>query len=256
MTQYDDVAEAYEARVVPKFRAIAERLVAAANIRPGDAALEIAGGTGGLARLVIPKLGAQGSLVVTDISPRMLAVADRVLAGIPAGGLGLPSVRTEVADLGRLPFNRESFDVVLGQMTPVLDSESGTAEAFRVLRGGGRLAFTMWGATYQENRMLNAARAAVGVEPYPRPDLRQLGPRLQRAGFSRVRHRTRPLTVVHDDVPSYLAYRLAFGKVGWTADTVSAYIDALSAAAAAVTSPDGRLRLGWSITLVTAVKPG
>jgi len=256
MTQYDDVAEAYEARVVPKFRAIAERLVAEADIRPDDAVLEVAAGTGGLSRLVVPLLGAKGSLVVTDISRGMLAVADRVLAAIPGGPLGLPNVRTEVADLGGLPFDTGSFDLVLGQMTPVLDSENGTAEVFRVLRRHGRVAFATWGATYQENRMLNSARAAVGVEPYPRPELRQLGPRLRRAGFSRVRHHTRPLTVVHDDVASYLAYRLAFGQVGWTPDTVSAYIEAVSTAAAAVVSPDGRLRLGWSITLVTAVKPG
>jgi ubiquinone/menaquinone biosynthesis C-methylase UbiE len=255
MTQYDEVAEAYEARVVPKFRAIAERLVGSADIRPGDAALEIAAGTGGLSRLVVRRLASTGSLVLSDISPGMLAVAERVVADAPPGEGGMPSIRTQVADLGALPFDDGSFDLVLGQMTPVLDSERGIAETFRVLRPSGRLALATWGATYQENRILNGARAVVGVEPYPRPELRQFAPRLRRAGYVDVHQRTQPMTVVHDDVRSYLAYRLGFGQVGWTQESVDAYLAALSTAAAAATSRDGRLRLGWSITIVTAVKP-
>src|SRR5215213_2542987 len=66
--QYDEVAEDYERQVVPRFRPVAERLLRVADIRPGDDVLEVAAGTGGLSRLVAPRLDPSGSLVLTDLS--------------------------------------------------------------------------------------------------------------------------------------------------------------------------------------------
>ena len=56
MADYDTIAAGYESRVVPKFRPIAERLAALAGLGPGDHVLELGAGTGGLSRLVVPRI--------------------------------------------------------------------------------------------------------------------------------------------------------------------------------------------------------
>jgi ubiquinone/menaquinone biosynthesis C-methylase UbiE len=255
-TQYDDVADLYEERVVPHFRAIARRLVADADIRRGDRVLEIGAGTGGLSRLVAPLVGSSGSLVLADASSGMLGVAGRVMAALEPGPDGLPPVETVVASLESLPVEDAAFDLVTAQMTPLLDSEAGLGEAFRVLRTGGRLAVAAWGAHYQETRLLNTARASVGVGPYPVVRLRAIGPRLERAGFVDIRRRTRRMTAVHPTVEAYLDYRRGFGTVGYAADQVESYFATLERSVREAFAAARPIRIGWSITTVTARKPG
>ncbi len=110
--------------------------VAVANVRPGRRVLDIAGGTGDLARAFARKVGAAGTVVHTDINESMLrAGRDRLLDA----GLVLPTrgVRRREAAVSR----RDSFDLVsvafgLRNMT---HKERALAEMCRVLRPGGRL---------------------------------------------------------------------------------------------------------------------
>lgn len=255
MGQYDDVAEAYERWIVPKFRPAAEVLLAAAALQPGDRVLEVAAGTGGLARLVLPVLGASGSLTVTDLSSEMLSVARRVLEGAAPPAPAGPALRIEAADLADLPLADGSVDVVLAQMTPLLDLPAGIAEAARVLRPGGRLVALTWGSRYTERDLLDAARTEAGLALNPPATLGQVPGRLRSAGFVDVRRRTRTVAVVHDSVEAYLAYRASFGSPpAWTAAERDRYQQALERAARAAARPDGRLRLTWSITLVSALR--
>jgi ubiquinone/menaquinone biosynthesis C-methylase UbiE len=252
--QYDAVADLYEERVVPQFRRIARRLVADADIRAGDRVLEVGAGTGGLSRLVAPRVGSSGAMFLTDISPGMLGVAERVMAGLDSGPHGLPAVTTAVADLASLPCSAGAVDLVIAQMTPLLDQEEGLREVLRVLRPGGRLAVAAWGARYQELELLNAARASVGVGPYPVADLHAIRPRLRRLGLAGVRQRTRPMTAVHASVDAYLDYRRGFGTVGFAEDQVETYFGTLERVVRR-SFPTGPVRVGWSITTLTAHAP-
>ena len=109
--------------------------VAVAAVKAGDRVLDIAGGTGDLARAFARQVGADGVVVHTDINASMLAVGrDRLLDE----GLSLPTL---VCDGEQLPFAGASFDLVsvafgLRNMT---HKERALAEMARVLRPGGRL---------------------------------------------------------------------------------------------------------------------
>ena len=109
--------------------------VAVAAVKAGDQVLDIAGGTGDLARAFARQVGPQGTVVHSDINASMLIVGrDRLLDE----GLALPTV---VCDAEILPFGDASFDLVsvafgLRNMT---HKERALAEMARVLRPGGRL---------------------------------------------------------------------------------------------------------------------
>ena len=109
--------------------------VAVAAVQPGMQVLDIAGGTGDLARAFAQRVGPAGRVVLTDINEAMLRTGrDRLLDE----GLVLP---TAACDAEHLPFADGSFDLVsvafgLRNMT---HKEAALAEMGRVLRPGGRL---------------------------------------------------------------------------------------------------------------------
>ncbi len=113
--------------------------VAVADVRPGMQVLDLAGGTGDLARAFAKRAGPSGRVVLTDINQAMLGVGrDRLLDE----GLALP---TTGCDAEHLPFAtgtaQAGFDLVsvafgLRNMT---HKEAALAAMARVLKPGGRL---------------------------------------------------------------------------------------------------------------------
>jgi len=109
--------------------------VARANVRPGMRVLDIAGGTGDLARAFAKRAGPTGEVWLTDINTSMLRVGrDRLIDH----GLLVP---VAVCDAEKLPFPDQYFDLVtvafgLRNMTR---KDRALAEMRRVLKPGGKL---------------------------------------------------------------------------------------------------------------------
>ncbi len=136
---FDSVAKRYDVMndvmSMGLHRAWKAYTVAVANLKTGDKVLDIAGGTGDLARAFARKVGDSGVVLLTDINEAMLRTGrDRLLDE----GLALP---TTVCDAEKLPYKTGSFDLVsvafgLRNMT---HKDLALAEMCRVLRPGGRL---------------------------------------------------------------------------------------------------------------------
>ncbi len=107
------------------------------GLKPGQDALDVAGGTGDLALGLLRQVGKDGRVVLSDINPSMLEVGrDRLL---DAGFVG--NVECIVADAERLPFADNSFDcVTIGfGLRNVTDKAAALASMYRVLKSGGQL---------------------------------------------------------------------------------------------------------------------
>ncbi len=104
-----------------------------AQLRPGQRVLDLAGGTGDLARLFARRVGVDGVVVHTDINGAMLAEGrDKLLDG----GLVLPTVQCNAE---ALPFGDRSFDVVsiAFGLRNVTHKDRALAEMRRVTKPGG-----------------------------------------------------------------------------------------------------------------------
>ena len=111
--------------------------LALANLRPGQRALDVAGGTGDLAAGLARQVGARGLVVLTDINGAMLARGrDRLLDAGIAGNVAFVQ-----ADAEQLPFPDGSFDcVTIGfGLRNVTDKPAALRAMQRVLKPGGQL---------------------------------------------------------------------------------------------------------------------
>ncbi|PHY06151.1 MAG: bifunctional demethylmenaquinone methyltransferase/2-methoxy-6-polyprenyl-1,4-benzoquinol methylase UbiE [Alcaligenaceae bacterium] len=109
--------------------------VARAGVRPGMKVLDIAGGTGDLARAFAKQAGTQGEVWLTDINDSMLRVGrDRLIDD----GLVLPCA---VCDGECLPFASGYFDrvTVAFGLRNMTHKDRALAEMTRVLKPGGKL---------------------------------------------------------------------------------------------------------------------
>ena len=107
------------------------------GIKAGQTVLDLAGGTGDITRLVAPRVGDEGHVVLTDINAAMLANGRRALldSGI-AGNVTFAQVNAE-----QLPFPENSFDLVTIAfgLRNVTDKQRALDSIRHVLKPGGRL---------------------------------------------------------------------------------------------------------------------
>ena len=239
-----DAPGAYARLIAPRYAPIADALVAAATVREDDDVLEVGAGTG----LVTARVASQvRSVVATDISREML---ERGRASMRRRR----NVTFALLDYAvPFPFLDASFSLVLSGLTYVQDSQASLAEVARVLRSNGRLALSMWGPSYHEKRLMNAALESVGGGRFPAAAPGRAVRRLEAAGFRAVRRTDLDLVNRFDDVEDYLAYRRGFGVPSvWTRAYYDRFLRALHKEASRTLADDGSFELGWTLTIVTA----
>ena len=132
-------AELYQRYLVPAITTKwAEHLVARAQPRPGEAVIDIACGTGVVARLAAKRM-AQGQVTGLDLNAGMLAVA----RGVPSEGAPINWLEGSALDL---QLQSASFDVVLCQLGLQFfpDQARALSEMRRVLRDSGRVALSVY----------------------------------------------------------------------------------------------------------------
>lgn len=130
-------AEIYETFFIPAlFQEWAARVADVAQLQAGQRVLDVACGTGILARSAAERVGASGSVVGLDVNDGMLAVA-----AAKASQIDWRHGQAEV-----LPFDDSAFDAVVCQFGLMFfeDRQQAIREMFRVLRPGGRLVVAVW----------------------------------------------------------------------------------------------------------------
>jgi SAM-dependent methyltransferase len=108
--------------------------------------LELAAGVGDTGFVAARLVGENGNVLITDFAPEMVAAAQR-----RASELGITNAAFRVLDAERMDLATDSVDGVIcrwGYML-MIDPKAAFAETRRVLRPGGRLAFSVWAGPEQ-----------------------------------------------------------------------------------------------------------
>jgi SAM-dependent methyltransferase len=153
-------AEAYEAKFVPAlFGEWAPHLLDAATVQPGQSVLDVACGTGVVARAAADRLAGTGAVVGVDLNEAMLTVA--------RGQRG--DIDWRQGDAGALPFPNGQFDVVLCQAGLMFfpDPAGALREMGRVARAGGTVAVQVWASLDEQpayTRLVEVAARHAGPE--------------------------------------------------------------------------------------------
>lgn len=191
--------ELYEqALVAPLFAPWVEPLLSYVDLGPGDRVLDLACGTGIVARVVKERLGPSGQVVGVDQNAQMLAVARRIT----------PSIDWREGDAGALPLrDAERFDVVLCQQGFQFfpDPAAAALQVHRALVAGGRLGLSAWRPD-EESPVLHELRRIAERHLGPVNDRRhalgEVGPfedLLRQIGFREVRSTRLSRTIRFDD---------------------------------------------------------
>ena len=130
-----NAADNYERYFVPAIGApLATDLVDEARLRPGDRVLDVACGTGIVARLASERVGGDGRVAGADINAGMLAVAHSMTAALRT------PIQWYETSAEAMPLPDEAFDVVFCQLGLqfVTDQAAALSEMRRVLAPAGR----------------------------------------------------------------------------------------------------------------------
>lgn len=151
-------------------RATSDAILAAADVRPGDAALDVGAGSGVPALALAEAVGPGGRVVATDPNPIFVAaVAEN------ARRAGIANLEAVQASATGLPFEPATFDAATCHMGVMFfpDVRAGLTRVREVLRPGGRGAFVAWGPD-ADNAFMSTLWGA--ARPHLPPDPPGSGP--------------------------------------------------------------------------------
>ena len=132
-----EAAHGYESLFVPAlFEQWTKHLIDGAGVAGGNAVLDIACGTGVLAREALSRAGPGGQVVGVDPAPGMLAAANEIE----------PQIDWVLCGAEDLELGDERFDCVISQFGMMFfqDRQRAANEMLRVLKPGGSLAIAVW----------------------------------------------------------------------------------------------------------------
>jgi SAM-dependent methyltransferase len=148
-------------------RPVSEWMVRKLNPQPGDTVLELAAGLADTGLMAARLVGRSGRVIVTDFTPEMVSGARR-----RAQELGVQNAEFRALDAERMDLGTDSVGGVLCRWAYMLmiDPHAAFAETRRVLRPGGRLAFSVW-ATRERNPALSLVGGVLESQGHiPPPD--------------------------------------------------------------------------------------
>ena len=188
----EDLVEAgrgYESLFVPAlFKVWTKHLVEGAQIQEGSHVLDIACGTGVLARSALARVGANGRVVGADPAPGMLVAAKEIQ----------PAIDWVLCSAEALDVDDKAFDSVVSQFGMMFfkDRQKSAEEMFRSLRPGGSLAIAVWRSVEHnpayadiisvlEEHVGTAAADALRL-PYSLGDSDEVAAVLESSGFAEI----------------------------------------------------------------------
>jgi SAM-dependent methyltransferase len=257
-----DAANAYEALFVPAlFGPWAAKVADAAQIQPGQRVLDVACGTGILARYIASRVGPTGWVAGLDPNPGMLVVAKQLAPAI--------DWRQGLAE--SLPFPQYSFNTVVSQFGLMFftDQSQSIREMLRVLTPGGRLAVAVWNAldhlpAYAAEvelleRTAGQEAAAALRAPFVLGNRQQLAALLVDAGVASVEITTHPGTAhfpsVRVMVEADLRGWLPVMGVFLTEEQITYILQEAEHVLKQYVNPDGTVVFDTSAHIVTGTKP-
>jgi SAM-dependent methyltransferase len=252
-------ADVYEEFFVPAlFLEWSGKVADAARLEPGQNVLDVACGTGVLARRVLDRVGPSGAVTGLDRNEGMLAVARR-----KAPAIAWRSGRAE-----SLPFDEGAFDAVVSQFGLMFfdDQEKALGEMWRVLRPGGHLAVAVWASLDRSpgyealtgliERLFGGEVAGALRAPFVLGDTALLAGLFSRAAIPEVKITTLEGKVHFPSLEEWIRTEIK----GWTLadvldDAQYARLQRESAAhLAAYVRPDGSVEFAGPAHVVTATK--
>jgi SAM-dependent methyltransferase len=196
---------------------VSERLVEMAGIKAGDRVLDVAAGYGEPSLTAARKVGAEGTVVATDISAEMLEFGRQ-----RAAANGVESIEFMQSDAISLDFPAESFDAAVSRWGIIFepDGEGAAAHVRGFLKPGSKFAISSWGppervpflgvAMKTAMEKLDVPRPPPGTPgPLSRPTPEAIGGLLEGGGFSGVEVEELEVTFELESPEEYTEFTLA-----------------------------------------------
>jgi ubiquinone/menaquinone biosynthesis C-methylase UbiE len=152
--------ENYDRFVTVFMAPFVDAIVQRANIKRGDSVLDVACGTGTVARAASTLVGDTGSVAGLDINPGMLEVAQRISSDADR------RIEWHEASAESMPFEDARFDAVLSSQGIMFfpDLRQGLSEMCRVANHGGRVVTSFWAGPLERSPYIAASNKR--LEPF------------------------------------------------------------------------------------------
>ena len=154
-------------------RPVSEWMIRRLDPQPGDTVLELAAGLGDTGLSTAHLVGRSGRVIITDFASEMVAAARR-----RAEEIGVENAEFRTLDVERMDLETNSVDGVLCRWAYMLmiDPAAAFTETRRVIRPGGRLAFSVWASRERNPALSLASSILVELGYVPPPDPEAPGP--------------------------------------------------------------------------------